>query len=54
MFDNIVNPLLHVEKKSKDNTKARLDMTRMKIREHLHIGGTQEKPELSDALYYMD
>ncbi|KAM0928815.1 hypothetical protein ACQ4PT_002004 [Festuca glaucescens] len=54
VFDNIVNTLLDVDKRSKDNAKARLDMKRMKIRKHLHIDETQEKPELPDALYYMD
>jgi hypothetical protein len=37
MFDNIVNPLLDVEKRSKYNANARLDMKRMKIMEDLHI-----------------
>ncbi|KAM0899068.1 hypothetical protein ACQ4PT_021549 [Festuca glaucescens] len=54
VFDNVVNTLLDVDKRSKDNAKARMDMKRMKIREHLHIDETQEKPELPDALYYMD
>ncbi|KAM0836433.1 hypothetical protein ACQ4PT_062328 [Festuca glaucescens] len=54
VFDNVVNTLLDVDKRSKDNAKARMDMKRMKIREHLHIDETQEKPELRYALYYMD
>ncbi|KAK1669200.1 hypothetical protein QYE76_057359 [Lolium multiflorum] len=39
---------------SKDNAKARMDMKRMKIREHLHIDETQEKPDLPEAVYYME
>ncbi|KAK1644553.1 hypothetical protein QYE76_062358 [Lolium multiflorum] len=54
VFDNIVNTLLDVDKRSKDNAKARMDMKRMKIREHLHIDETQEKPDLPDAVYYME
>jgi hypothetical protein len=54
VFENIINTLLDVKKRSKHNAKARIDMNRMKIREHLHIDETQEKPELQDALHYMD
>ncbi|KAK1680568.1 hypothetical protein QYE76_041416 [Lolium multiflorum] len=54
VFDNIVNTLLDVDKRSKDNANARMDMKRMKIREHLHIDETQEKPDLPDAVYYME
>ncbi|KAM0854944.1 hypothetical protein ACQ4PT_050116 [Festuca glaucescens] len=54
VFDNVVNTLLDVDKRSKDNAKARMDMKRMKIREHLHIDETQEKPDLPDAVYYME
>jgi hypothetical protein len=54
VFENIINTLLDVKKRSKHNAKARIDMNRIKIREHLHIDETQEKPELQDALHYMD
>jgi hypothetical protein len=54
VFDNVVNTLLDVDKRSKDNAKARMDMKRMKIREHLHIDETQEKPDLPEAVYYME
>ncbi|KAM0829831.1 hypothetical protein ACQ4PT_066627 [Festuca glaucescens] len=54
VFDNVVNTLLDVDKRSKDNAKARMDMKRMKIREHLHNDETQEKPDLPDAVYYME
>jgi hypothetical protein len=36
MFDNIVNTLLDVDKKSKDLVNARLDLKDMNIREGLH------------------
>ena len=54
VFDNIVNTLLQVENRSKDNVNARKDMKRMKIREHLHIDETQENPEMPKAPHYMN
>jgi hypothetical protein len=54
VFDKVVNTLLDVDKRSKDNAKARMDMKRVKIREHLHIDETQEKPDLPEAVYYME
>ena len=51
--DNVVNTLLDVDKRSKDNARVRLDLKRMKIRPHLHIDESQDKPELPKALFYM-
>ena len=53
VFDNVVNTLLDVDKRSKDNARARLDLKRMKIRPHLHIDEFQDKPELPKSLFYM-
>ena len=53
VLDNIVNTLLDVDKRSKDNVKSRLDLKRLKIRAHLHVDETQDKPEMPKALYYM-
>jgi hypothetical protein len=53
VFDNIVNTILDVDKKSKDNVNARLDLKRLKIRTELHIDETQDKPNLPEAKYYM-
>jgi hypothetical protein len=53
VFDNIVNTILDVDKKSKDNVNARLDLKRLKIRAELHIDETQDKPNLPEAKYYM-
>jgi hypothetical protein len=52
-FDNIVNTILNVDKRTKDNINARRDLKRMKIREGLHVDETQPKPDLPQALYYM-
>ncbi|XP_071685176.1 uncharacterized protein [Lolium perenne] len=53
-LENMEENVLDVDKRSKDNAKARMDMKRMKIREHLHINETQEKPDLPEAVYYME
>ena len=44
VFDNIINTILQVDSKSKDNVKARLDMKRLKIRDHLHVDESQQNP----------
>lgn len=54
VFDNIVHTILQVDNRSKDNVKARLDMKRFKIRTHLHVDETQEKPDLPEAMHYMN
>lgn len=53
VFDNIVCTLLDIDKKSKDNLNARLDLKRLRIREHLHADETDCKKPLPKALYYM-
>ena len=53
VFDNIVNTLLEVDKKSKDSVNARLDLQAMNIREGLHADLTGPKPVIPRAAYYM-
>ena len=55
VFDNTANTLLGVDKKSKDNLNARLDLREMDIRPDLHpsdIGNNRSY--IPPALYSMD
>jgi len=55
VFDNTANTLLGVDKKSKDNLNARLDLREMGIRLDLHpsdIGNNRSY--IPPALYSMD
>ena len=54
VFDNIVNTILQVDTRSKDNVNARKDLKRLKIRDHLHVDETQTNPELPEAPHYMN
>lgn len=53
VFDNIVNTLLDVDKRSKDNLNARLDLQEMGIRPDLHPQVIGSKSCLPPALYSM-
>jgi hypothetical protein len=53
-FDNIVNIILDVDKRSKDGLNARKDLEAMKIRTDLHADTTGPKPTLPKAIYQMN
>lgn len=53
VFENIVNTILNVDKRTKDNLNPRRDIKRMKIRKDLHVDESQPKPELPKAQYHM-
>jgi hypothetical protein len=53
-FDNIVNTIHDVDKRSKDGLNARKDLQSMKIRTDLHADMTGPKPTLPKAIYQMN
>ncbi|KAM0914261.1 hypothetical protein ACQ4PT_011640 [Festuca glaucescens] len=54
VFDNIVNTVLDVDKRSKDNLNARKDLQVMNIRSDLHADFTGPKPVIPKAIYHMN
>jgi hypothetical protein len=53
VFEKIVNTILDVDQRSKDNLNARLDLQDMNIRTALHADMTAAKPIIPRAVYQM-
>jgi hypothetical protein len=53
VFDNIVNTILDVDKRTKDNFKSRLDLKDMNIRAGLHVDLTGTRPVIPRAIYHL-